>query len=146
MNLPEKGAARPDPVAFGKAMADGLGVNLLVCDMEASLHFQTDVLGAQVQYWEDHFAVVTAVGSTWLLHTDWSYREHELRGAVEWLTARGGGVELRLYGVDPDECVARARAAGADVLAAAADKPHGLREAHIIDPDGYVWAPSIATD
>jgi hypothetical protein len=27
------------------------------------------------------------------------------------------------------------------VLAEAADKPHGLRESYIVDPDGYVWVP-----
>jgi len=21
------------------------------------------------------------------------------------------------------------------------DKPHGLREAYLIDPDGYIWVP-----
>jgi len=24
-----------------------------------------------------------------------------------------------------------------------ADKPHGLREAYIAGPDGYVWVPSV---
>jgi hypothetical protein len=27
------------------------------------------------------------------------------------------------------------------VLAASADKPHGLRECFLADPDGYVWVP-----
>jgi hypothetical protein len=27
------------------------------------------------------------------------------------------------------------------VLQAPADKPHGLREAYILDPDGYCWVP-----
>ena len=29
------------------------------------------------------------------------------------------------------------------VLQAPADKPHGLREAYIVDPDGYVWVPDV---
>jgi hypothetical protein len=28
-------------------------------------------------------------------------------------------------------------------LAGALDKPHGLREAYIIDQDGYLWVPGI---
>ena len=30
---------------------------------------------------------------------------------------------------------------GYTVLAKAADKPHGLREVDIVDPDGYIWVP-----
>ena len=39
----------------------------------------------------------------------------------------------------PDAAVAAAPPAGYDVLDPAADKPHGLREAYILDADGYVW-------
>jgi hypothetical protein len=85
-----------------------------------------------------------AMGSTWLLHSDWSYRDHPLIGAVAQIEARGLGVELRLYGVDPDRAEAAARRRNAVILAGAADKEHGLREAHIVDDDGYVWVPSIA--
>ena len=56
---------------------------------------------------------------------------------------RGAGAELRLYGSDPDAAEARARAAEAPVLDKAADKPHGLREAYLVDPDGYVWVPCL---
>jgi len=28
-------------------------------------------------------------------------------------------------------------------LAGALDKPHGLREAYIIDQDGYLWVPGV---
>jgi len=60
---------------------------------------------------------------------------------VRGLEARGAGIELRLYGTDPDAAEGRAREAGAIVLAGAIDKPHGLREAYILDGDGYVWVP-----
>ena len=143
-NYPEKGAARPDPMAFGRGLAQGLGVNLLVSDMAATVRFAVRVLEAEILYWEDHFAVCRALGSIWQLHSDWSYRDHEMRGAIEGVAARGAGAELRLYGMDPDKAVKRAEAHGAIVLSAAVDKPHGLREAHILDPDGYVWAPSVA--
>ena len=131
-------------MAFGKGLANGLGVNLLVQDVDAAARFAVEVLAAAIVYWEEHFAIISAQGSVWQLHSDWSYRNHEMRGAVAGLMARGGGVELRLYGADPDACVERARTAGATVLSAPLDKPHGLREAHIIDQDGYIWVPSIS--
>lgn len=143
---PSKSEGRPDPMAYGARIADGLGVNLLVEDVDRAARFCADVLGAQIVYWEEHFAILAGWGSTWFLHSDWSYRDHEMRGAVEGLAARGGGIELRLYGCAPDAAEARARAAGALVLAGAADKPHGLRECHIVDGDGYVWVPSLPSD
>ena len=30
------------------------------------------------------------------------------------------------------------------VLAGSMDKPHGLRECHIVGPDGYIFVPSRA--
>ena len=100
------------------------------------------MLGAEIVYWEDHFAIMRALGSVWQLHSDWSYRDNALRSAFEGVEARGAGAEFRLYGLDPDAAVSRARAAGAIVLADPMDKPHGLREALILDAEGYVWAPS----
>lgn len=142
---PDKEVNRPDPDAFGRGIGRGLGINLLVGSVDRSARFQAEVFGARIVYWEEHFAVMNAAGSTWLLHSDWSYRNHAMAGAVAGLEARGGGVELRLYGVDPDLAEAAARLCGATVLAAAADKPHGLREVYIVDDDGYVWVPSRAT-
>jgi hypothetical protein len=31
------------------------------------------------------------------------------------------------------------------VLAGSMDKPHGLRECMLIDDDGYVWVPGVAS-
>ena len=36
-----------------------------------------------------------------------------------------------------------ARDLGGVVLAGAADKPHGVREAYILDPEGYCWVPTV---
>ena len=55
----------------------------------------------------------------------------------------GVGAELRLHGRDPDAAEAAARRLGYEVLQGAADKPHGLREAFIVDRDGFVWAPDV---
>lgn len=142
-DLPEKGVDRPDPMAFGRGLADGVGVNILVPDVETSIRWQVNVLGATVIYWEDHFAIMQAQGAVWLVHSDWSYRDHEMTGAVKDVEARGAGLEIRIYGLDPDDCEAKARAAGGIVLAGSLDKPHGLREAYLVDPDGYVWVPGV---
>ena len=143
-DYPEKGAARPYPDAFGRSLTPGIGVNLLVKDVDRAARFQAEVFGAEVVYWEDHFAIMRFAGTIWMLHSDWSYRDNPFRGSVEGVEARGAGAEIRLYGADPDACVDRARARDAIVLAASEDKPHGLREAFIVDDDGYVWSPSIA--
>ena len=81
-------------------------------------------------------------GAAWLLHSDRSYRDHPMIGVVQGVEARGAGIELRLYGTDPDAAEARVRAMDGVVLSAAEDKPHGQREAHLVDPDGYVWVAS----
>lgn len=141
--LPPEGAGRPDPAGFGRALGPGLGINLLVTDVERAARFQAAVLGASVDYWERDFAILRAQGSVWMLHSDRSYRDHPLGGIARGAEGRGAGAELRLHGCDPDAAEAAARALGATVLAGAADKPHGVREAHILDPDGYCWVPTV---
>jgi len=136
-------ADRPDPAAFGRSLGPGLGVNLLVRDVAVAAAFQTAVFGARVDWREADFAIVSTCGAQWMLHGDRAYRAHPLGRAVAGAPARGAGVELRLYGADPDAAAARAEAVGGVVLAPPLDKPHGLREAFVIDPDGYVWVPSV---
>ncbi len=143
--IPAKGSEPPDAVAFGRSIPSGLGINLIVSNVDRAARFQVRVFGARIEYSEEHFAMMSAVGSRWLLHSDWSYRNHEMRGVVSGLHARGAGVELRLYGVDPDRAEAAARSSEDTILAASADKPHGLRESYIVDDDGYVWVPCVPT-
>ncbi len=145
--LPPEGEGRPDADAFGRALGPGLGLNLLVGDVEALARFQAAVLEATVDYWDRDFAILRAQGAVWMLHSDRSYRDHPLSGIAIAAEGRGAGAELRLYGRDPDaaEAVARALADGSGgvVLAGSADKPHGVREAYILDPEGYCWVPTI---
>jgi hypothetical protein len=49
-----------------------------------------------------------------------------------------------LYGTDPDACEARAIANNYVVLRSSEDRPHGLRECYLLDPDGYCWVPGKA--
>ena len=129
---------------YGRSLR-GFGVNLLVSDVARSLAFQTEVLGAETVYADADFAVLRHGDHEWMLHADHTYAEHPLLSLTGDGAIRGAGAELRCYGIDPDAAEARARARGDTVLAPAADKPHGLREAYLVDSDGYVWVPSNAT-
>lgn len=142
--LPLEGEGRPDADAFGRALGPGIGLNLLVAEIAPAARFQAAVLGAAVDYWDRDFAVLRAQGSVWMLHSDRSYRNHPLSGIARAAEGRGAGAELRLYGCDPDQAEAAARALGGVVLAGAADKPHGVREAYLLDPEGYCWVPTVA--
>lgn len=141
--LPPEGQDKPDAVAFGRALPPGLGLNLLVSDVEAAVRFQARVLAATVRYWDRDFAIVEAQGATWLVHSDRAYRDHPLSGIATAVQGRGAGAEFRLYGRDPDAAEAETEAAGGTVLAGAMDKPHGVREACLLDPDGYLWVPTV---
>lgn len=130
--------------AYGRSLV-GLGVNLLVPDIDAEKPFQLEVLGATEVYSDPDIAVWRGFGAEWMLHADHTYSDHPLRGSLTDDIARGIGAELRLYGRDPDLAEAKARRLGYDVLAGAIDKPHGLREAYLISPSGYVWVPGVPT-
>ena len=121
-----------------------LSVNLLVADIERALVFQQAVLGAMIIYSDPDFAVCSAFGTEWMLHADHTYDKHAMGRTVAPGTPRGGGVELRLHGCDPDKSEAAARRRGYEVLVPASDKGHGVREVYLRDPDGYIWVPDVA--
>src|SRR5215813_13432571 len=122
---------------YGRSLC-AFGVNLLVRNMEKAMAFQRAVPGATVVYSDADFAVLRRElpGGTaeWMLHADHTYGDNPLLGV---------GVELRLHGLDPDAAASAAHKLDYTVLATPADKPHGLREAYIVDPDGYVWVPDV---
>ncbi len=126
---------------FGRSLPRGVGVNLLVKDMEAEIAFCRDCLGAMILDNDEDFAAIELCGSVFMLHSDHSYANHPLSGLVAGSETRGAGIEIRVYGLDPDKTEARARGRGDHVLAGSLDKPHGLRECFIVDPEGYVWVP-----
>ncbi|NMM43250.1 hypothetical protein HH303_02090 [Rhodospirillaceae bacterium KN72] len=130
---------------FGRSIPKGLGINLLVKDVEASVGFAMHVLGAKAVYADEDFAVMVepVSGAQWLLHADHTYDKHRFSGLVRSVQGRGPGVEIRLYGTDPDGAEARAREWGYQVLEGTIDKPHGLRECYLFDPDWYCWVPSV---
>ena len=127
---------------YGKSLR-GLGFNLIVKDITRSVNFAEQVLGALVFFKTENFAAMKLNGGDFMFHTDETYRNNPLSGSLAAQDARGVGVELRVYGHDPDLAEAKARESGYTILAGALDKPHGLREAMILDDDGYIWIPSI---
>lgn len=128
---------------YGRSLR-GLGFNLLVRDVPRAVKFACDVLGATCFFSNEDFAAMRLNGGEFMFHSDRSYRNHPLTGVVGGVEGRGAGVELRIYGCDPDVAEANARAGGWTVLAGAMDKPHGLREAYLIDDEGYLWVPGVA--
>jgi catechol 2,3-dioxygenase-like lactoylglutathione lyase family enzyme len=122
---------------------NGLTVNILVRDIEKALVFQREVLGANLIYRDPDFAVLRGYGGEWMLHADHTYDSHPMRDLVKAKETRGAGIELRLHGRDPDEAERAAAGLGFRVLSPATDKPHGLREAHLVDDDGYVWVADV---
>ena len=128
--------------AYGRSLS-GFGVNLLVKTIAPCTAFHTSVLGGKVVYEDADFAVIRHGGTEVMLHADHTYDKHPLYRSLT--GARGTGVELRLHGVDPDAAEAAAKAGGHNVISPAADKGHGLREAYIADPEGYIWVPDVPT-
>ena len=51
----------PDPITYGRSIPPGLGINLLVPNVERSARFQVEVLGAQIRYREEHFAIMSGL-------------------------------------------------------------------------------------
>ena len=127
---------------YGRSLT-GLSINLLVTSVPESVAFAIQVLGAESVYDDPDFAVVKANGVEWMLHADHTYDRHPMTGVLQSAEVRGCGVELRLHGCDPDTACKNAEAHNYHVLEAPTDKPHGVREAFIVAPDGYVWVVDV---
>ena len=131
-----------DAADFGQSLR-GVGLNLLVRDVGRSLDFLRNVLGMDVFQASDDFAILRSGAVLLQIHADHTYHSNPLAGILPEAGARGAGVELRLYEVDPETALERAQDhEGATLLQEAKNKPHGLREAYILDLDGYCWVPS----
>ena len=121
----------------------GLTINLISENLERALIFQQVVLGADIVYHDTDFSAVRGYGAEWMIHADHTYDNHPLNATLTQLAHRGGTVELRLHGCDPDTAQAHAIAQNFTVLQSASDKPHWLREAYLLDSDGYLWVPDV---
>ena len=133
-----------DAPTFGRSLS-GLGLNIVVRNVARTVGFLQQVFSMQAFRVSDKFAILRYGGQIFQLHADVTYAANPLLGLLPSLDARGAGVELRLYDSDPDDAVARASGhEGVTILQEPTDKPHGLREAYILCPDGYAWVPSRA--
>lgn len=130
-----------DADSFGRSLV-GLGLNLLVQDVEAQVSFLETVFGVSAHQVSKDFAIVSYGDQAFQLHSDATYHSNPLLGLVPENPPRGAGIEIRLYNSDPDLAVERASAAGFTILQEPTDKPHGLREAYILCANGYAWVPS----
>lgn len=121
----------------------GLTINLLVRDVGANMPFHTEVLGAEAEYVCVDFASFAFGGTTWMLHADHTYDAHPLYRSLGAGLDRGIGCEIRLHGRNPDQACAAAGRLGCRILEPATDKGHGMREAFIYDPEGYLWCVDV---
>ena len=126
---------------FGAGLR-GLGLNIVVRDVRTTAAFLESVFGMGIHRLSADFAIVTYGDAVFQLHSDGTYASNPLLALLPENPPRGAGIELRLYDSDPEAAAARAEAAGGTILQPPTDKPHGLREAYLLDPDGYVWVPS----
>ena len=65
-----------------------------------------NVLGAEAVFGNKDFAVMRYQEQQWMLHADHTYHSNPLPSLVSGDQARGAGIELRLYDVDPAEAAA----------------------------------------
>ena len=128
---------------LGRSLS-GVGVNLLCRDVPATARFLQAAFGLAVHQAGQDFALIAHDGALVQLHSDASFRAHPALHLIPEAGPRGGAVQVYLFGVDPDAAAARAPAAGGLVIEPPADKPHGLREATILGPEGHAFSPAIA--
>jgi uncharacterized glyoxalase superfamily protein PhnB len=132
--------------AYGRLLPP-FSMILVVREIERSLVFYREVLAAFVHYSDEDFAAVKVGGTEIMIHADHTYEGTPLYARLsEAGGVRGAGVELRLFGTDPDALEKRAEAAGALVVKPTRMTGHGWREVMVADPDGYVWAVGMPTE
>lgn len=126
---------------FGGSLR-GLGINVLVRDVQAHCAMLCGTFGMTAHRVSRDFAILRYGSSVFQLHADGTYSANPYLALLPENPPRGAGVELRLYDSDPDTAAALAEPHGMTILQPPTDKPHGLREAYLLCPDGYAWIPS----
>ncbi len=89
---------------------------MLVRDTARAAAFARDVLGLTVVYADADLAVLRHGEHEWMVHADHTYDAHPLLPRTRVAALRGGGLELRVHDVDPDEASAAALKHGYEVL------------------------------
>lgn len=139
-----KQTAFQPPPQYGQSLR-GLSVNLLSGNLPRAAEFQRSVLQVTLLHEDPDLLILQGFGSQWMIHADHTYDKHPLLSDTLSQPRRGSGAEIRLHGCDPDKAAQRAIDHGFRVLDGPRDQAdHGLREAHLIDDDGYVWVPDVS--
>ncbi|MCB1389566.1 MAG: glyoxalase [Rhodobacteraceae bacterium] len=132
-----------DAAAFGQSLS-GLGLNLLCRDVQGMAGFLAGVFGLTIHRLSDDFALARHGAVLIQLHSDATFGRHPLHDLLPENPPRGSGAQFYLFGIDPDIAVSRAESHGGTILEVPGDKPHGLREATILAPEGYAFSPAVA--
>lgn len=130
-----------DPADIGQSLS-GIGINLLSRDVPALSSALTAVLGLSAYRVSSEFALIVHGTQLIQIHADTAFANHPVGVLAGEAALRGAGVQIYLFGLDPDAVASRARVAEShsiSLLEEPADKPHGLREASIATPEGYVF-------
>ena len=129
------------PPVYGRSLR-GLGVNMLVRETARAAAFARDVLGLTVVYVDADLAVLRHGEHEWMAHADHTYDAHALLPRTQGRRAARAAASSCACTTWIRTSPARPRCKhGYEVLEPPSDKPHGLREAYILDADGYVWVP-----
>jgi lactoylglutathione lyase len=113
---------------------------LFVSDRDRSVDFYTSVLGFEVQRLDESHALLTCGAVTLGLGREADLPETgDGPGFTQQRVARdhGAGVEIVLETPDLDALYDRVRRSGWRIVAPLQDRPWGLRDFRITDPDGY---------
>ena len=134
-------AKKAEAAEFGRALK-GLGLNILISDVATTVLFLEQVLQMKTHRSNRDFAVLEYHRTYFQLHADHTYHSNPLPSLIPQVGKRGAGIELRLYDTDLDVCEEKARVFDYVVLRECENRPHGLRECYLLDPNGYCWMPS----
>ena len=117
----------------------GLRLELFALDMEASIAFYTRVLAFELSRHEpgDYASlrlggIVLGIGPVAKLSEEGGYFGRDIA-----TYRRGLGVEIVIEVDDVERCHERVAASGHPILEPLRDRPWGLRDFRISDPDGY---------
>ena len=122
----------------------GIGLNILTRDAGALARFVADVFGLDLLRASPDFALVRHDGHILQFHADGTFSGHPLHDLLPENPPRGAGLQIYLFGTDPDAAATRAPALGGMVAEPPRDKPHGLREATILAPEGQAFTAARA--
>lgn len=131
----------PDTISaddLGRALS-GIGANLLTRDAAALATFLVEVFGVTAHQVSKDFALVAHDGGFLQLHSHATFAKHALHAFLPENGAAGAAVQVYLYHADPDAAAIRAQAAGGILAEPPRNKPHGLREATVLSPEGFAF-------